>query len=49
MELDNIPVNDIEGMEVYSGPSETPMQFSHHASRMDCGAIVIWTRIPGKS
>jgi hypothetical protein len=49
MELDNIPVNDIEGMEIYSGPSTTPMQFSHGWSRTDCGAIVIWTRIPGSS
>lgn len=48
MELDNIPVTDIEGMELYSGPSETPLQFSHHASRTDCGTIVVWTRIPGK-
>lgn len=49
MELDNIPVTDIEGMEIYSGPSTTPMQFSHGWSRTDCGAIVIWTRIPGTS
>lgn len=47
MELDHIPVNDIEGMELYSGPSTTPMQFSHGWSHTDCGAIVIWTRIPG--
>ncbi len=49
MEIDNIPVTDIEGMEIYSGPSTTPMQFSHGWSRTDCGAIVIWTRIPGTS
>lgn len=47
MEIDNIPVTDIEGMEVYSGPASTPMQFSHGWSRTDCGTIVIWTRIPG--
>jgi hypothetical protein len=47
MELDNIPVTDIEGMELYSGPATTPMQFSHGWSHTDCGAIVIWTRIPG--
>ncbi|HEY4139056.1 MAG TPA: carboxypeptidase regulatory-like domain-containing protein [Casimicrobiaceae bacterium] len=47
MEVDNIPVTDIEGMEIYSGPSTTPMQFSHETSRTDCGAVVIWTRIPG--
>lgn len=47
MELDNIPVSDIEGMEIYTGPASTPMQFSHGWSRTDCGAIVVWTRIPG--
>jgi hypothetical protein len=49
MEVDAIPVTDIEGMELYSGPSTTPMQFSHGWSHSDCGAIVIWTRIPGTS
>jgi hypothetical protein len=49
MEVDNVAVTDIEGMEVYSGPSETPMQFSHRVSHLDCGTIVIWTRIPGTS
>ena len=48
MEVDAIPVTDIEGMELYSGPSTTPMQFSHGWSGSDCGAIVIWTRIPGQ-
>ena len=47
MELDNVPVTDIEGLELYAGPSTTPMQFSHGWSGTDCGAIVIWTRIPG--
>jgi hypothetical protein len=47
MEIDVIPVTDIEGMELYAGPATTPMQFSHGASRTDCGVIVVWTRIPG--
>jgi hypothetical protein len=47
MEVDNIPVTDIEAMELYAGPSTTPMQFSHGWAGIDCGAIVIWTRIPG--
>jgi hypothetical protein len=47
MEVDNIPVTDIEGMEIYTGPASTPMQFSHGWSHTDCGAIVIWTRVPG--
>jgi hypothetical protein len=47
LEADQVPVNDIEGIEVYSGPSTTPMQFSHAQARDACGVIVIWTRIPG--
>lgn len=47
MEVDDIPVTDIEGMEVYSGPATTPMQFSQKSSKQACGAIVVWTRIPG--
>jgi hypothetical protein len=37
------PPQDLEGMEVYSGPSETPPELEHRAS---CGAIVLWTRLP---
>jgi hypothetical protein len=47
LEVDQVNVTDIEAMEVYSGPSTTPMQFSHAQSRDACGVIVIWTRIPG--
>jgi hypothetical protein len=38
------PVNEIEGIEVYSGPSETPPELEGVASR--CGVIVLWTRTP---
>ena len=43
-ELDLIPPNDIEGIELYKGSSETPPQFN----RMNavCGVIVVWTRDP---
>lgn len=46
MELDDIPLNDIEGIELYRGTSNTPAQF-WRAGQSQCGAIVIWTRIPG--
>ena len=36
---------DIEGMEVYRGPAETPPEFSRGGA--ECGVIVIWTRTPG--
>jgi hypothetical protein len=48
MELDAIPVTDVEGIELYSGPSTVPMQFSQKWSKDACGTIVVWTRIPGK-
>ena len=46
LELDDIPMHDIEGIELYNGPSTTPMQFSGTAGARSCGTIVIWTRPP---
>lgn len=39
--LETHPAN-IEGIEIYRGASETPIQFD--IGRTSCGAIVIWTR-----
>jgi hypothetical protein len=36
------PIRDIEGIEVYVGPSELPGEFA--GSNSGCGVIVIWTR-----
>jgi hypothetical protein len=46
MEIDELPVNEIEGIELYHGPSTTPLQFSQGAITT-CGTIVIWSRVPG--
>lgn len=46
IEIDDIPVTDIEGIEVYSGPSTTPQRFAPSISRGSCGTIVVWTRPP---
>jgi hypothetical protein len=46
MELDDLPLHDIEGIELYRGASSTPAQF-WRAGQSQCGAIVVWTRIPG--
>jgi carboxypeptidase family protein/TonB-dependent receptor-like protein len=46
MELDDVPLNDIEGIELYRGTSTTPGQF-WRAGASQCGAIVVWTRVPG--
>jgi hypothetical protein len=48
MELDEIPVDDIEGIELYHGPSITPAQFwLGNRSNTTCGTIVVWSRTPG--
>jgi hypothetical protein len=46
MEVDDVPVHDVEGIELYSGPSTTPQQFSPDNTRNTCGTIVIWSRPP---
>jgi len=46
MEIDEIPLNDIEGIELYNGASTTPAEFAQTNSTQ-CGTIVIWTRLPG--
>jgi hypothetical protein len=45
-ELDELPPGDIEGIELYSGPSSTPMQFASSDGKT-CGTVVIWSRPPG--
>ena len=47
LEIDDVPASDIEGLELYNGPSTTPVQFSQYSSNSTCGTIVIWTRVPG--
>lgn len=47
MEVDQIAIGDIEAMELYSGPSSIPMEFSPPSSMTSCGAVVVWTRAPG--
>lgn len=37
-----IPVRDVEALEVYTGPSDTPGEFA--GRNAGCGTIVIWTR-----
>lgn len=46
-EIDDLPVGDIEGIELYEGPSSVPLQFSHFGGQTSCGTIVVWSRVPG--
>ena len=43
-DLDLLPPNSIEGIEVYSGMSRIPSQFLDSRVRGTCGAIVVWSR-----
>jgi hypothetical protein len=47
MELNEIPLGDIEGIELYNGPSTVPMEFAPPSWTESCGAVVVWTRVPG--
>jgi hypothetical protein len=47
--LDDMPVSDVEGIELYSGISTLPAQFAKFRSTINCGTVAIWTRIPGNT
>ena len=42
-DLDTIDPLSIDGIEIYSGPSEVPLQFKPPMDVHACGAIVIWS------
>lgn len=44
---DEFVPEEVEALEVYSGPSTIPPQFAPRFNSFTCGAIVIWTRLPG--
>jgi hypothetical protein len=46
MEIDDIPSNEIEAIELYETWANTPSQFSRGVT-LPCGTIVIWSRAPG--
>ncbi len=43
-DLDTMDPLSIDGIEIYSGPSEVPLQFKPPMDVVACGAIVIWSR-----
>jgi hypothetical protein len=43
-ELDELPVKEIYGVEVYPGPATIPSQFAGLRKDAFCGLIMIWTR-----
>ena len=44
---DDVPVSDIEALEIYRGPSGLPPEFNSRFTNGQCGAVIIWTRVPG--
>lgn len=46
IEIDDVSLSDIEGIELYHGPATTPMQFSQGPAVHQCGVIVLWSRPP---
>jgi hypothetical protein len=44
--VDEIPLDDIEAIEVYKGPAALPPEYNSRFGNPACGTIVIWTRIP---
>ena len=46
IEIDDLSARDVEGVELYAGPSSTPTQFQQGAIT-SCGTVVIWSRVPG--
>lgn len=43
-EMDELSPQDVEGIEIYRGPSEIPPRFNRRGSQ--CGVVVVWTRDP---
>lgn len=43
-DVDELSPGDVEGIEVYRGPSEIPARFTRFGDA--CGVVVVWTRDP---
>lgn len=47
LNVDDLPLADVEALEVYKGFPGLPPEFTHRFGNPECGAVVIWTRVPG--
>lgn len=43
-DLDAVPLQTVEGVEIYSGPASVPAELMAGRARGRCGVIVVWTR-----
>lgn len=48
LELDDVPPQDVEALEIYNGGSTLPPEYNGRYTHAACGTIAIWTRVPGK-
>lgn len=44
---DDVPLEDVEAIEVYRGPTGLPPEYNARFGNPGCGTVVIWTRMPG--
>lgn len=47
LNVDDLPITDVEALEVYTGPASVPPEYNTRFGNPSCGTIVIWTRVPG--
>jgi len=47
LNVDDVGIHDVEAVELYRGPAGLPPELNDRLGRPNCGAIVIWTRLPG--
>jgi len=45
--IDDMPPQDVEGIEIYPGVSTVPPQFRSIVGTSACGVVAIWSRVPG--
>ena len=45
-DMDQLKIMDLEGIEVYRGGAEVPLQYQIRGS--DCGVVLFWTRVGGR-
>jgi hypothetical protein len=45
--IDDMPPGDVEGVEIFAGPTGLPPEFNRMRSTSNCGTVLIWSRIPG--
>jgi hypothetical protein len=46
-DINDMPPNDVEAMELYAGSAGLPPEFNRMHSNVVCGTVVIWSRLPG--